>query len=67
MTTTLMRRLASAPYSVEMMVRRISTTAPACASHPTPAELRDKWRDPNFPKEKLQHFIEYDNQEKKAS
>jgi len=66
MTTTLMRRLASAPYSVEMMVRRISTTAPACASHPTPAELRDKWRDPNFPKEKLQHFIEYDNQEKKA-
>lgn len=63
-----MRRIASAPYSVELMVRRISTTAPACttASHPTPAELRDRWRDPNFPKDKLQHFIEYDNQEKKA-
>lgn len=70
MTTTMIRRLAAAPYSVDSMVRRISTTTAACAlaasSHPTPAELRDKWRDPNFPKEKLQHFIEYDNQEKKA-
>jgi len=71
MTTTLIRRLASAPYSIELMARSISTTTSAnalaaSAPHPTPAELRDRWRDPNFPKEKLQHFIEYDNQEKKA-
>lgn len=43
--------------------RRLAMTA---SSHPTPATLRDKWRDPNFPREKLQHFLEYDNHEKKA-
>jgi len=70
MTTTLIRRVAGTPYSIELLARRISTTSSASAAvastHPTPAELRDKWRDPNFPREKLQHFIEYDNHEKKA-
>ena len=70
MTTTLIRRVAGAPYSIELLARRISSTSTASAAvastHPTPAELREKWRDPNFPREKLQHFIEYDNHEKKA-
>ena len=72
MAKALMRCFTFPPYSVKSLVRRISTTSPACAratsnSHPTLAELRDRWRDPHFPKEKLQHFIEYDNHEKKAS
>jgi len=70
MTTALIRRVGIAPCSMELVARRISATAANSAAvasvRPTPAELRDRWRDPNFPKAKLQHFIEYDNQEKKA-
>jgi len=29
------------------------------------AELRDNWRDPDFPVKELQHFTEHDNQEKR--
>ena len=70
MTTALIRRVGIAPCSMELVARRISATAANSAAvasvRPTPAELRDRWRDPNFPKAKLQHFIEYDNQEKKV-
>jgi len=75
MTTTLIRRAVTTPYPVEFLTRRICTasaplasaaTSASTSAHPTPAELRDRWRDPKFPKEKLQHFIEYDNHEKKA-
>jgi len=62
----MMRGVVSTPYWIELVGRRFSSTAAAAASHPTPAELRDRWRDPNFPREKLQHFIEYSNHEKKA-